>query len=68
MLFLCLFLLAAPSFPATANSVARGAGAYAERAAAEKDSRSRYRTLEWTSLVLILAVGGAAIFWAVRRK
>jgi hypothetical protein len=38
------------------------------RAAAEKESRSRYRDLEVASLVIILVAGGAATLWAVRRK
>lgn len=68
LLFFCLFLLAAPPYPVYANNAAGGAKAYQERVAAEKITRSRFRRLEWASLVLILAAGGAAIFWAVRRK
>jgi hypothetical protein len=41
---------------------------YEDRATAEKMSRSRYRGLEVASLVVILVAGGAAIFWAVRRR
>jgi len=41
---------------------------FEDRAAAEKMSRSRYRDLEVTSLVIILVVGGGAIYWAVRRR
>jgi hypothetical protein len=44
------------------------AGTYEDRATAEKMSRSRYRDLEVASLVVILVAGGAAIFWAVRRR
>lgn len=43
-------------------------GTYENRATAEKMSRSRYRDLEVASLIVILVAGGAAIFWAVRRK
>ncbi|MGA7104356.1 MAG: hypothetical protein WBX49_03340 [Candidatus Deferrimicrobiaceae bacterium] len=68
MLFFCLFLLTAPPFPVHANNAAGRARAYQERVAAEKNTRSRFRRLEWASLVLILAAGGAAIFWVVRRK
>ncbi|MGA6993730.1 MAG: hypothetical protein WBX50_07515 [Candidatus Deferrimicrobiaceae bacterium] len=68
LLFFCLSLLAVPPFPVYANNAAGGARAYQERAAAEQNTRFRYRRLEWASLVLILAAGGAAIFWAVRRK
>jgi len=68
LLFFCLSLLTASPFPVYANNTAGGARAYQERAVAEKNTRSRYRRLEWASLVLILAAGGAAIFWAVRRK
>lgn len=68
LLFFCLFLLTAPPYPGYANNTAGGARAYQERVAAEKNTRSRFRRLEWASLVLILAAGGAAIFWAVRRK
>ena len=39
-----------------------------QRSAVEKASRSRYRTLELSSLVLILVAGGAAAWWALRRK
>jgi hypothetical protein len=41
---------------------------FEDRAAAEKMSRSRYRDLEVASLVVILVVGGGAIYWAVRRR
>ena len=68
LLFFGLFLMTAPPCPGYANNAAGGATAYQERVAAEKNTRSRFRRLEWASLVLILAAGGAAIFWAVRRK
>jgi hypothetical protein len=68
LLFFCLCLLTAPPCPVYANNAAEGARAYQERVAAEKHTRSRFRRLEWASLVLILAAGGAAIFWTVRRK
>ncbi|MDX1815555.1 MAG: hypothetical protein R3239_06310 [Thermodesulfobacteriota bacterium] len=68
LLFFCFFLLMASPFPGYAKNDARGARAYQERAAAEQNTRYRYRRLEWASLVLILAAGGAAIFWAVRRR
>jgi hypothetical protein len=31
-------------------------------------SRSRYRGLEFASLIVILAAGAGAVFWAIRRK
>jgi len=68
LLFFCFFLLMASPFPVHAKNDARGVRAYQERAVAEQNSRSRYRRLEWASLVLILAAGGTAIFWAVRRR
>lgn len=68
LLFFCFSLLTPSPFPVYANNAAGGARAYQERAAAEQHTRSRYRRLEWASLVLILAAGGAAIFWAGRRK
>jgi hypothetical protein len=64
LLALCL-LLSLPSSAATDNG---NAGMYEDRATAEKMSRSRYRGLEVASLVVILVAGGAAIFWAVRRR
>jgi len=64
LLALCL-LLSLPSSAATDNSKT---GMYEDRATAEKMSRSRYRGLEVASLVVILVGGGAAIFWAVRRR
>ena len=68
LLFLFLSLMTGPSLTAYANNVTGGAKAYEERAAAEKTTRSRFRRLEWTSLVLILVAGGGAIYWVVRRK
>lgn len=68
LLFLFLSLMTVPPIPVHADNVAAGARAYEERAAAEKTTRSRFRRLEVASLVLILAAGGAAIFWTVRRK
>ena len=64
LLALCL-LLSLPSIAATDNGKA---GTYEDRATAEKMSRSRYRDLEVASLVVILVAGGAAIFWAIRRR
>jgi hypothetical protein len=43
-------------------------GAYEDRAAAEKMSRSRFRDLEVASLVVILVAGAGATLWAVRRR
>jgi len=68
LLFLFLSLMTVTSLTAHANDVTGGARAYEERAAAEKHTRSRFRRLEWASLVLILFAGGAAIYWVVRRK
>lgn len=68
LLFLLLSLMAPPLLPARAKTGAGGATAYQERADAEKSARYRFRRLEWASLVLILAAGGAAIFWVIRRK
>lgn len=67
-LLLFLSLMTAPAVPVRADNVIGKAGAYEERAAAEKSTRSRFRRLEVASLVLILAAGGAAVFWVVRRK
>jgi hypothetical protein len=64
LLSFCL-LFSQPSSAATDNGMA---GTYEDRATAEKRSRSRYRDLEVASLVVILVAGGAAIFWAVRRR
>lgn len=68
VLLVCAGLWDAPTVRAAMDNVPQGAAAYEERAAAEKMSRSRYRRLEIASLVLILAVGGAAILWAARRR
>jgi hypothetical protein len=67
-LLLFFSLMTAPPFPVRADNVIGKAEAYEERAAAEKTTRSRFRRLEVASLVLIVAAGGAAIFWVVRRK
>ncbi len=66
LLFLVL-TFPAPSTCGTDNSL-QAASTYRERASVEKASRSRYRDLEVASLVLILLVGGGAIYWAVRKK
>jgi len=58
-------LLFSTAFAATDNAKA---GTFAERAAAERMSRSRYRNLEVASLVVILAAGGGAIYWAISRR
>lgn len=65
-----LLSLVVLSLPAPGAFPDNGAlpGGYEQRATAEKASRSRYRLLEWTSVVLILACGGAVILWVVRRK
>ncbi len=67
---LLFLLLALPCLPPPS---ARGAdnvppGTFEQRAAAEKESRSRYRDLEVASLIFILVAGGSIVFWAVRRK
>jgi len=51
-----------------AENVPAGPGTFEQRAAAEKETRSRYRDLEVGSLVFILVAGGAILFWALRRK
>jgi hypothetical protein len=58
-------LLFSPAVAATDNSKA---GTFEERTAAERMSRSRYRNLEVASLVVILAAGGGAIYWAISRR
>jgi len=58
-------LLFSPAVAATDNAKA---GTFEERAAAERMSRSRYRNLEVASLVVILAAGGGAIYWAISRR
>ncbi len=68
---LCLLLcLPSPGFPfaLAADNVPAGPGTFQQRAAAEKESRSRYRDLEVGSLIFILVAGGGILFWAVRRK
>lgn len=68
---LCLLLFLPSLWPASAfaaDNVPAGAGTFAQRAAAEKESRSRYRDLEVGSLVVILLAGGGILFWAIRRK
>lgn len=69
---LALLLLFAPLLPATgsghADNSASGGGSYEHRAAAEKSARSRFRRLEVASFLFILACGGAAILWTIRRK
>ncbi len=59
--------------PCLVPVAARGAdnvapGTFEQRAAAEKESRSRYRDLEVASQIFILVAGGSIVFWAVRRK
>lgn len=70
--FLLSLLFLLPSVlpvPASAtDNVPAGAGAFEQRAAAEKATRSRYRDLEVGSLVFILLAGGGILFWALRRK
>ena len=66
VLFLALFLLLfSPAVAATDNTKAM---TFEERAAAERMSRSRYRNLEVASLLVILAAGGGAIYWAISRR
>ncbi len=70
-IFLSLLLLLPCLTPVAArgaDNVPGGAGTFEQRAAAEKESRSRYRHLEVASLVFILLAGGGILFWAVRRK
>ena len=65
----CLMLWPPPHLQGASDNVPQGTtSTLQERQAAEKTSRSRYRNLEVASLVLIVAVGGAAILWAVRRR
>lgn len=63
-------LLLAPPVPAadTPDDRRPDATSYEQRASAEKTSRTRYRKLEVASAILIIAGGGAVIFWAMRRK
>ncbi|MCL5884228.1 MAG: hypothetical protein M1377_02590 [Deltaproteobacteria bacterium] len=67
---LVLFLALVPLSPSRAlpDNGALPRPGYEQRASAEKESRSRYRLLEWTSIVLILAGGGGAILWTIRRR
>lgn len=65
-LFLALFLLLFS--PAAAGTDNTKAMTFEERAAAERMTRSRYRNLEVASLVVILAAGGGAIYWALSRR
>ncbi len=68
---LCLLLFIPSLVPASAfgaDNASSAAGTFEQRAAAEKQSRSRYRDLEVASLVFILLAGGGIVFWAVRRK
>jgi len=67
-LLLCLALLApaGPVFPAGGSGT--DTRSFAQRAEAERSSRSRFRRLEVASLVLILVCGGAVVLWAIRRK
>ena len=70
-ILLSLLLLLPSPLPVSASpadNVPAGAGAFEQRAAAEKATRSRYRDLEVGSLVIILVAGGAILFWAIRRK
>jgi hypothetical protein len=64
-LLLSLSLLLVPPAGATDNAKS---GTFEERAAAERSSRSRYRNLEVASLIVILAAGGGAIYWAISRR
>jgi len=63
--FSLLLFSFSPAVAATDNSKA---GTFEERRAAERMSRSRYRNLEVASLVVILAAGGGAIYWAISRR
>ena len=58
---------AAPG-PASDNHSSAVPPTFEQRSAVEKASRSRYRDLEVASLVLILAAGGAAIWWTFRKR
>ncbi len=69
LLSLLLFLPTLwPASASAADNVPAGAGTFEQRAAAEKQSRSRYRDLEIGSLIFILVAGGGILVWAVRRK
>ena len=67
-LLLAFSLLLFSFSPAVAATDNAKAGTFEERAAAERMSRSRYRNLEVASLVVILAAGGGAIYWAISRR
>ncbi|HEY3490609.1 MAG TPA: hypothetical protein VGK27_10890 [Candidatus Deferrimicrobiaceae bacterium] len=67
MLGFALTASAAP-LPVPDNLDASSPAAFEQRRAVEKASRSRYRDLEIASLVLILAAGGVAVWWTLRRK
>jgi len=41
---------------------------FEDRTAAEKASRSSYRKLEITSLVVIFIVGAGAVYWVMHRR
>jgi hypothetical protein len=64
---LLLFCLCSGALAVSAVDGPKGT-TFEVRAAAEKESRSRYRDLEVASLVIILVAGGAATLWAIRRK
>ncbi len=66
-LLLLLPSLSPVSAPGADNAPA-GPGTFEQRAADEKETRSRYRDLEVGSLIFILVAGGGILFWAVRRK
>lgn len=57
-----------PVSASAADNVPAGPATFEQRAAAEKETRSRYRDLEVGSLVFILVAGGGILFWALRRK
>jgi hypothetical protein len=64
-----ILAVAAPCCPAgPVPDNATAADSLEHRRAVEKASRSRYRDLEIASLVVILVAGGAAAWWAVKRK
>ncbi len=62
------FVLWAPGGGRAEDNAAGLEKRYEQRAEAEKATRSRYRRLEWASLVIILAVGGGVILWATRKR
>ncbi len=68
---LLLLALLAPLSARSADPPGRrgpGVASYEQRSSAEKTSRSRYRRLEVASAILIILGGGAAIYWAIRKK